>query len=129
MDLKGLFDSEGMKEKYSILSEKVAEHSSRAERIAQDAERELDKIKIAEYMSKNAGKEFSGSIKSFNKYGIYVFLDNTVEGYFKPKNFSFDEETFKAKIGDKEIFIGDRLVCTPVSIGKNKEVVFELVEM
>ncbi len=127
--LKGLFDSEGMKEKYSILSEKVAEHSSRAERIAQDAERELDKIKIAEYMSKNAGKEFSGSIKSFNKYGIYVFLDNTVEGYFKPKNFSFDEETFKAKIGDKEIFIGDRLVCTPVSIGKNKEVVFELVEM
>lgn len=126
--LKGLFESKGLKENYSILSEKVAEHCCKTERNAQEAERELEKIKISEYMSKNAGKEFNGTIKSFNKYGIYIYLDNTVEGYCKPRKFSFDEENFKARIDDKEIFIGQRVICTPISIGKDKEVVLELLK-
>ncbi len=129
LNMKNLFESESFKENYSIASVKVAEHCSKTERIAQDAERELLKIKVTEYMSRNAGKEFEGTIKNFNKYGVYIYLDNTVEGFAKPKFFQFDEEKFSAKINDKEAFIGQRVVCTPISIGKDKEVILEILNV
>ena len=68
-----------MKHYEEILPE-VAAQSSHMERRAADAEREVEKLKKAQYMSKHLGEVFDGVISGVTKYGIYVELENTVEG-------------------------------------------------
>lgn len=58
----------------------IAEHSSKMERRAIDAERETDSLKKAEYMLDKIGEQFEGIISSVTSFGIFVQLDNTVEG-------------------------------------------------
>ena len=63
----------------SILPE-VAVQCSSMERRADEAERETDKLKKCEYMSKRIGKEYDGVISGVTSWGLYVELPNTVEG-------------------------------------------------
>ena len=63
----------------SILPE-VAVQCSSMERRADEAERETDKLKKCEYMSKRIGKEYDGVISGVTNWGLYVELPNTVEG-------------------------------------------------
>lgn len=58
----------------------VAEHASERERIAIDAERETDDLKKAEYMLDKIGEEFEGIISSVTSFGMFVELENLVEG-------------------------------------------------
>ncbi len=58
----------------------VAKHSSEMERRAEEAERETDKLKKAEYMEAHIGEVFEGVISSITSWGVYVELPNTVEG-------------------------------------------------
>ena len=58
----------------------VSEHSSETERAAQELERDVDKLKMAQYMKKFIGEEYSGIISGVTEFGIYVQLENTVEG-------------------------------------------------
>ncbi|OBR92831.1 MULTISPECIES: ribonuclease R [Clostridium] len=58
----------------------AAKQSSEMERVAQDAEREVDDLKKAEYMSKRIGEEFQGIISSVTNFGMFVELPNTIEG-------------------------------------------------
>lgn len=58
----------------------VAKHSSEAERRADEAERETDKLKKVEYMEERIGESFEGVISGITSWGIYVELPNTVEG-------------------------------------------------
>ena len=60
--------------------EEAARQSSVCERRAQEAERESDRMKKAEYMSYHLGEEFDGIISGVTGYGLYVELSNTVEG-------------------------------------------------
>ncbi len=69
--------------KIKILEKEVehaAKQSSEMERVAQDAEREVDDLKKAEYMSKRIGEEFEGIISSVTNFGMFVELPNTIEG-------------------------------------------------
>jgi ribonuclease R len=50
------------------------------ERLAQEAEREVDDLKKAEYMSKRIGEEFNGIISSVTNFGMFVEIPNTIEG-------------------------------------------------
>lgn len=54
--------------------------SSERERVAQEAEREVDDLKKAEYMSERIGEVYSGIISSVTNFGMFVELPNTVEG-------------------------------------------------
>ncbi|WP_138203721.1 ribonuclease R [Haloimpatiens lingqiaonensis] len=54
--------------------------SSERERVADEAEREVDDLKKAEYMSERIGEEYSGIISSVTNFGMFVELPNTVEG-------------------------------------------------
>ena len=63
--------------------EDVARQSSVCERRADEAERESDKLKKAEYMSYHIGEEFEGIISGVTGWGFYVELPNTVEGRTK----------------------------------------------
>ena len=80
----------------SILPE-VAVQCSSMERRADEAERETDKLKKCEYMSKRIGKEYDGVISGVTNWGLYVELPNTVEGLIRANDltgdyFVFDEE-------------------------------------
>ncbi|OJG78664.1 ribonuclease R [Enterococcus ratti] len=58
----------------------IADHSSKMERRAVEAEREVDAMKKAEYMLDKVGEEFEGIISSVVKFGLFVELSNTIEG-------------------------------------------------
>ena len=65
---------------YDSILPQVAEHSSRTERRAEEAERETEKLKKAQYMSERIGETYTGVISGVTAWGIYVVLPNTVEG-------------------------------------------------
>lgn len=62
---------------------KAAEELSKAERNAITAEREVNDMKIAEYMEKHVGDIYNGVISSVHNFGMFVQLDNLVEGLVK----------------------------------------------
>lgn len=115
---------------------KVAEHSSKAERIADSAERETDELKMVEYMSKRIGEEYEGIISGVTSFGIFVELDNTIEGlvhistitdgyyHYDEKNYSLVEERTKKayRIGD---VVNIKVANTNIS---KREIDFLLVE-
>ena len=126
--INGKFN-EVMKEKYEKITTEIADHCSRTERIADNAEKELDRIKISEYMMQHAGDEFIGRVRSFNKVGMYIQLENTAEGFVKPVNFTFNEKEYKAIYNGEEIKLGTKVKCSPIAIGKDKEVVLNIIEI
>src|SRR5690625_7084294 len=58
----------------------IARHSSEMERAAVETEREVDDLKKAEYMLDKIGETFTGIIGSVTSFGLFVELENTVEG-------------------------------------------------
>lgn len=78
----------------------VAERSSKMERRAEEAERETDKLKKAEYMEGHIGEIFEGVISGITSWGVYVELPNTVEGMIHVSKlpgdyFYYDESTYE----------------------------------
>ncbi|MCR4807245.1 MAG: ribonuclease R [Lachnospiraceae bacterium] len=67
-------------EHYDKILPDVARRSSSRERLADEAERETDKLKKAEYMADHLGEAYRGVISGVTNWGIYVELPNTVEG-------------------------------------------------
>ena len=78
-NLRGRLNAERIAHYQEILPE-VAEHSSKTERRADEAERETIKMKKVEYMESRIGNEYEGVISGITNYGLYVELPNTVEG-------------------------------------------------
>lgn len=68
---------------FATCAENAAKTSSDAERKAIDLEREVEKMKKAEYMSYHLGERFKGTISGITAFGMYVQLDNTVEGFIR----------------------------------------------
>ena len=101
--------------KYEKRAEKRAENCSERERTATKVEREAEDIKKAEYMENKIGEEYEGIVSSVTNFGIFVELDNTIEGLIRYENlgdeyFIYNEERREAigeqshkvyKIGDK----------------------------
>jgi len=61
---------------------KIAQHTSSRERVAEEAEREIEKILKARFMQDKVGMEFDGTIVSVNRQGFYVeLIEHYVEGF------------------------------------------------
>ena len=78
----------------------VCHHSSTRERIADEAERECDRLKKAEYMQDHIGEVFEGIISGVTNWGIYVELPNTIEGLVHVSKmegdyYSYNEDTYE----------------------------------
>ncbi|RQD76447.1 MAG: ribonuclease R [Candidatus Syntrophonatronum acetioxidans] len=58
----------------------IADHSSEKERVAMEAERESQDLKKVEYMEEMVGQEFPAVISSITPFGMFVILENTIEG-------------------------------------------------
>lgn len=78
-NLRGRLNEERISHYEQILPEVAAQCSAR-ERTAEETEREVVKLKKAEYMQKRIGEEFEGVISGVTKWGVYVELPNTIEG-------------------------------------------------
>ena len=78
-NLRGRMNAKKIEHYEKILPE-VAEHSSKMERRADEAERETDKLKKVQYMSERLGQVYEGVISGVTEYGFYVELPNTIEG-------------------------------------------------
>lgn len=90
---------------YEKLINETAKHCSETERKAESAEYEVEDMKMAEYMESKIGAEYPGTIVSLTNYGMYIQLENTVEGlvrYESIKNdfYRFDEQKYYV-IGDR----------------------------
>ena len=72
-----------LKLKYKSIVERASEQSSETERNADEAEREMDDYKKSVYMSKHLGEQFSGTISGVQEFGIFVELENGIEGLVK----------------------------------------------
>ena len=88
-NLRGRMDEDRIGHYHSILQE-VTKHSSEMERRAEEAERETVKLKKVEYMEQYVGEEFEGVISGMTKWGMYVELDNTIEGMVHVSNMTDD---------------------------------------
>lgn len=98
-NLRGRFHAE-RNEHYTEILPKVAALCSERERTAQEAEREVVKMKKAEYMRSHIGEIFEGVISSVTKWGAYVELENTVEGLvhvadMRDDHYEFSERAYE----------------------------------
>ena len=100
--LRRRLEREGKTEHYQEILEDVARQSSVCERRADEAERESDKLKKAEYMSYHIGEEYEGIISGVTGWGFYVELPNTVEGLvhvntLRDDYYTFDQDAYELR--------------------------------
>ncbi len=119
-------------------AKKYAKTSSDMEKEATQIEREFDSLYMSMYMSSHIGEEFEGIVSSVTSFGMFVKLENTVEGLvpfeFMPNNdyYVYDEQR-RILIGEKTkmIFkIGDRVKVKVIrSDIKLKQIDFKIIEL
>ncbi len=85
---------------YEEILPKVASQCSERERRAEEAERDVVRMKKAEYMRSHIGEEYEGVISGVTKWGVYVELENTVEGLvhvadMRDDHYEFTEQTYE----------------------------------
>lgn len=114
----------------------AADQSSERERIAEEAERETDDLKMTQYMERFIGERFPGIISSVTRFGMFIELENTVEGLVRVVDmdddyYVFDEDNLRY-IGERtrKIYsIGDNVeIIVKGTNLDNREIDFELVE-
>lgn len=112
-----------------------SEHLSITERRSEDAEREVEDLMKCKYMRRFIGDEFEGNISSITDFGIFVELDNTVEGLFMYKfsddHFEYIEDSLKAfNTANKKFYsIGDRVKIEVRDVDiYQKNIDFDLLE-
>ncbi len=126
--------------RHSYLEERmpdIAQQSSERERVAVDAERDTEALKKAEYMMDKVGEEFEGIISSVTNFGMFVELDNTVEGLIRLSDLTDDyyhfHELQMALIGERtsRVFrIGDEVKVRVVRVSLDDYTIdFEMVDM
>ena len=104
----------------------ICEHSSERERAAVDCEREVNDMKMAEYMMDHIGEQYQGMISSITSFGMFIELPNLIEGLIKMEElkddyYTFDESTISliGKKNKRGYRLGDELDV--IVSGANKE--------
>lgn len=114
----------------------IARQSSERERIAVDAERETDDLKKAQYMLDKVGEEYEGIVSGVTSFGMFVELDNTVEGLIRLSDLHDDyyhyHDRQHALIGErtaKVYRIGDEVKVRVVRVNMEEYTIdFEMLE-
>lgn len=113
----------------------VADHSSAMERASIDCEREVEDMKMAEYMEEHIGEEYIGMISSVMSFGMFVQLDNLVEGLVPLRllddYFIYDEErmTLTGEKSNIRYTIGERVKIKVVAANKQaKTIDFKIIK-
>ncbi|MDF2870277.1 MAG: ribonuclease [Anaerocolumna sp.] len=134
-NLKGGLSEKRYNHYHKILPD-VSRQASLTERRADDAERDVLKLKKVEYMSDRIGEEFEGVISGITNWGMYVELPNTVEGLVRVTDmeddyYIYDEEryTMTGEHTKKSYKLGQKVKVRVTATDKLQKVIdFELVE-
>lgn len=120
---------------YNANLDYIAGQASEREQASVDAEREVDDMKMAEYMEKHIGEEYDGVISGVESFGLFVELDNLIEGLvhvnsLKGDYYNYVEELL-CLIGQntkKRYTLGDKVRVKVVGASKEARTIdFELV--
>ncbi|MCT4612471.1 MAG: ribonuclease R [Clostridia bacterium] len=106
--IKDVLNGRMNKKRMEALAEitpKVADESSKKERRAEEAERDTIKLKKAEYMLDKIGNVYEGTISGLTNWGMYVELENTVEGLVRVTEMTDDFYVYNE---DSHTYIGER---------------------
>jgi ribonuclease R len=115
----------------------ISAHSSEMERRAVEAERDTDTLKKVQFMEDKIGEQFEGMISGVTNFGLFVELENTIEGlvhvsYLTDDYYHYDENQY-AMIGERtgNIFrIGDEIEIKVVSVNvEETSIDFEIIGM
>ena len=133
-----LFNNDMSNQTINKWSEKlvyIAENSSFKERESVDCEREVESMKMAEYMEDHIGEEYVGMISSVLNFGVFVQLDNLIEGLVHVNDmndyYNYDELT-QSLVGERtkdKLTLGDEvLVRVKAASREAKTIDFEIVK-
>ena len=108
-------------------------HASEREQASEECERDVDDMKMAEYMEDHIDEEYSGMISGVTNFGFFVMLDNMVEGLVPIEtlgsNYTFDKNTEILKVDNKVYKLGDKVIVKVTRSDKDTcEIDFMLVE-
>ena len=114
----------------------LCDHASEKERDSIDCERDVESMKMAEYMESHIGEEYDGTISSVMNFGLFVQLDNMIEGLvhiseIKGDYYTFDEttHTLRGEKKGKMYKLGQKVRVVVTSASKeNSTIDFNLVE-
>ena len=102
-----------------------AKHCSKQERVAEDAERDTDALKMVEFMEDKVGQIYEGIISGVTNWGIYVELPNTIEGMVALSQmdddyYEFDEKKMLVfgKRTKKSYRLGDKVVVSVAKVDR-----------
>lgn len=107
----------------------IAERSSELERNSIDCEREVESMKMAEYMENHIGEEYEAMISGLANYGIFVQLDNLIEGLVPiselKDHYNYDEEKqiLTSDNKKKSFRLGDSLRVKVIRASKEKRTI------
>ena len=123
-------------EHYATKLPELAESSSEYEKRAVDCEREVDKMKKCEYMMKYQEQTFRGVVSSVTNFGVFITLENNIEGLVHIKAMNDDYYTYDEKnmllIGrrNKKIYrLGDEAIVKVANVDlENYEIDFKILK-
>lgn len=112
------------------------EHCSIREQEAQNCERDVDKMKKAEYMMDHIGEVYDGIISGVQEFGFFVELENTIEGLVKAESIKGDYYVFDndlmaliGKKSKKKYSFGDKVKVKVTRADKDRsEIDFEIYD-
>ena len=114
----------------------LCDHASEKERDSIDCERDVESMKMSEYMESHIGEEYDGTISSVMNFGLFVQLDNMIEGLvhiseIKGDYYTFDEttHTLRGEKKGKMYKLGQKVRVVVTNASKeNSTIDFNLVE-
>lgn len=115
----------------------IAKHTSATERTAIEAERDVDDLKKAEYMSDKIGEEYAGIVSSVTSFGLFIELENTIEGlvhvsYMTDDYYHFNER-HQALIGERTGMVyrvGEEVSVRVVNVNMDEHAIdFEIIRI
>ena len=119
---------------YEKLLPEIAEHSSEREQAAVEAEREVDDMKMAEYMESHIGEEYKGIITTVTNFGFFVELPNLIEGLVHINSlkgyFTYVPDMLSlVSKGKKKYQIGDEVTVKVIGASKDDRTIdFEVID-
>ncbi|WP_338653525.1 ribonuclease R [Sporosarcina psychrophila] len=122
---------------WSAILADIAEHTSERERRAVEAERDTESLKKAQFMLDKIGEEFEGVISSVTNFGLFVELENTIEGLVHVSHMTDDYYRFDDRqmmmIGErsgKQYRLGDEVTVKVIGVKPEESTIdFEIVGM
>ena len=135
--IKASLNGQKAKESHIHFDEIVAkscDQSSLTEKRADEVEREVDDYKKALYMKQYLGEVFDGIVSGVQEFGVFVELDNTIEGMIKFENlpidnYDYDKKTMQLSGSKHSYSLGDKVqVMVVASNTHTRRIEFELAD-